>query len=358
RLAGDATDVVSESIRDVLFTLGAAMALVVLVIFLFLEDWRSTLVPAAAIPVSLIGTFAFVKLLGFSINTLTLFGITLATGLVVDDAIVVIENIERHIAEGQRDARLAASAAMKEVTGAVVATSLVLVAVFVPLALSPGPPGILSRQFALTIAFSIAISAFNALPLPPALSARLLGRSHGQKGWFFTHVDNTIKSFTDRYRRSLRGFLGRRRFALALFAVGLALTFFVYERVPRGFVPDEDQGWGIVAIQSPAGASLDYTRKIAEQVQAILQKEPEMDTVFAVSGFSFGGTAPNRGLLFFGLKPYSERRGSEHSPQAVIDRVRGPLGGGIGAVRFPLLPPRGPGGRPLPRGSSTPPRPS
>jgi HAE1 family hydrophobic/amphiphilic exporter-1 len=338
-VAFDATDVVNESIHDVLLTLVGAIFLVVLVIFVFLEDWRSTLIPTAAIPVSLIGTFAFVKLLGFSINTLTLFGITLATGLVVDDAIVVIENIERHIAEGQRDARRAASAAMKEVTGAVIATSLVLVAVFVPVALFPGTTGILFRQFALTIAFSIAISAFNALTLTPALSARLLGRGHGQKGWFFTHVDSTIRSVTDRYRTTLRRFLGRRWLALALFAAGLATTAFVYQAVPRGFVPDEDQGWGIVAIQSPAGASLDYTRKIGEEVQAILQKQPEMDTVFAVSGFSFGGTAPNRGMLFFGLKPYSERRGSEHSAQVVIDRLRGPLGGIIGAIVIPFLPP-------------------
>jgi len=338
-LAFDATDVVNESIHDVLLTLLGAILLVVLVIFVFLEDWRSTLIPTAAIPVSLVGTFAFVKLFGFSINTLTLFGITLATGLVVDDAIVVIENIERHIAEGQRDARLAASAAMKEVTGAVVATSLVLVAVFVPVALFPGTTGILFRQFALTIAFSIAISAFNALTLTPALSARLLGRAHGKKGWFFTHVDSTIQGFTDRYRRALRGFLGRPRIALVLFAIGLALTGFVYQRVPRGFVPDEDQGWGIVAIQSPAGASLDYTRKIGEQVQAVLQKQPEMETVFAVSGFSFGGTAPNRGMLFFGLKPYSARRGAEHSAQAVIGRLRAPLGGIIGAIVIPFLPP-------------------
>ncbi len=339
RLAFDATDVVNESIHDVLFTLAAAIVLVILVIFVFLEDWRSTLIPTAAIPVSLIGTFAFVKLLGFSINTLTLFGITLATGLVVDDAIVVIENIERHIAEGQRNARLAASAAMKEVTGAVIATSLVLVAVFVPVALFPGTTGILFRQFALTIAFSIAISAFNALTLTPALSALLLGREHGVKGWFFRGVDRTIRRFTDGYRTSLRRFLGRRRLALVLFLVGLGLTVLVYRGVPRGFVPDEDQGWGIVAVQSPAGASLQYTKKIGEQVQAILMKTPELDTVFAVTGFSFGGTAPNRALLFFGLKPYAERRGAEHSAQAVIDRLRGPLGGITGAIVIPFLPP-------------------
>src|SRR6267143_580248 len=163
RLAFDTTDAVGESIRDVVFTVGLAILLVILVIFIFLGDWRTTMIHFIATPVSLIGTFVFVKLLGFSINTLTLFGITLATGLVVDDAIVVIENIERHIAEGEHDSRKAAAAATAEITSAVIATSLVLVAVFVPVAFFPGTTGILFRQFALTIAFSIAISAFNAL---------------------------------------------------------------------------------------------------------------------------------------------------------------------------------------------------
>jgi HAE1 family hydrophobic/amphiphilic exporter-1 len=339
RLAFDATDVVHESIRDVLFTLGMAMLLVVLVIFVFLEDWRSTLIPAAAIPVSLVGTFAFVKLFGFSINTLTLFGITLATGLVVDDAIVVIENIARHIAEGERDARKAASAAMREVTGAVVATSLVLVAVFVPVALFPGTTGILFRQFALTIAASITISAFNALTLTPALSALLLGRAHGKKGWFFTHLDGWIQRATDGYVRSLRLFLGRKAPALAVFLIGLVATFAVYRAVPRAFVPDEDQGWGIVLIQAPEGASLPYTKTIGQQVQQVLAKTPEMDTVFAVTGFSFAGNASNRGMIFFGLKPYSDRRGSDHSSDAVINRLRGQLGGITGALVIPFSPP-------------------
>ena len=338
-LAFDATDVVHESIQDVLFTLAGAILLVVLVIFIFLEDWRSTLIPAAAIPVSLIGTFAFVKLFGFSINTLTLFGITLATGLVVDDAIVVIENIARHIAGGERDARKAASAAMAEVTGAVIATSLVLVAVFVPVALFPGTTGILFRQFALTIAASIAISAFNALTLTPALSALLLGREHRAKGWFFTRVDEVVKRSTEGYVASLRSFLSRRAPALGIFAVGLVLTWFVYERVPKAFVPDEDQGWGMVLVQAPEGASLQYTKKVGEQVQGILSKVPEMNSVFAITGFSFGGTAPNRGMIFFGLKPYSERRGSAHSSEAVVNRLRGAFGGITGALVIPFQPP-------------------
>jgi len=338
-LAFDATDVVHESIQDVLLTLAGAILLVVLVIFVFLEDWRSTLIPAAAIPVSLVGTFAFVKLFGFSINTLTLFGITLATGLVVDDAIVVIENIARHVAEGERDVRKAAAAAMREVTGAVIATSLVLIAVFVPVALFPGTTGILFRQFALTIAVSISISSFNALTLTPSLSALLLGRERGKKGRFFTAVDAWIQRSTQGYVTSLRRFLGLRKAALALFVGGLGLTWLVYERVPKAFVPDEDQGWGMVLVQAPEGASLQYTKKIGEQVQAILAKVPEMDTVFAVTGFSFGGNAPNRGMIFFGLKPYSERRGREHSAEAVIQRLRPELGGITGALVIPFQPP-------------------
>jgi HAE1 family hydrophobic/amphiphilic exporter-1 len=338
-VAFDTTDVVSESIRDVLFTLAEAILLVILVMFIFLEDWRSTLIPAATIPVSLIGTFAFVKLLGFSVNTLTLFGITLATGLVVDDAIVVIENIERHVSQGQRDARLAASLAMKEVTGAVIATSLALVAVFVPVALFPGTTGILFRQFALTIAFSISISAFNALTLTPALSALLLGRAHGAKGWFFTRVDRIILDSTERYCALLRRSLGQARPLVALFIAAIGLTWVAYRSVPRGFVPDEDQGWGMIIVQAPQGASLEYTKKVNQQIQEILGKTPEVSTIFAITGFSFSGTAPNRGLLFFGLKPYAERRGAAHSAQSVIARLRGPLGGIGEAMVIPFLPP-------------------
>jgi len=338
-LAFDTTDAVGESIKDVLTTLIEAIALVILVIFIFLEDWRSTIIPSVTIPVSLIGTFAFVKLLGFSINTLTLFGITLATGLVVDDAIVVIENIERHISEGERDPSRAASAAMKEVTGAVIATSLVLVAVFVPVAFFPGTTGILFRQFALTIAFSISISAFNALTLSPALSALLLGRGSGGKNALFRGVDWVVTGVTQGYQASLRKFLGYPALAILLFLTGLALTYFVFVRVPKGFVPNEDQGWFIIALQSPSGASLEYTKKIGEQVTAILQKTPEVESVFAIAGFSFTGNAPNRGIVFASLKPYSRRRGAKHTAEAVVNRLRGPLFGVNGAFVIPFLPP-------------------
>ena len=339
RLAFDTTDAVSESIRDVLSTLGTAIVLVILVIFVFLEDWRSTLIPAVTIPVSLIGTFAFVKLLGFSINTLTLFGITLATGLVVDDAIVVIENIERHIQEGERNPRKAASDAMGEVTGAVIATSLVLVAVFVPVAFFPGTTGILFRQFALTIAFSIAISAFNALTLTPSLSALLLGREHGKKIWIFREVDKIIAATTNGYRRSLR-FLLSYKFAMAvLFFIGLGLTYFVFTRVPTGFVPDEDQGYFIIVVQAPSGASLEYTNGIEGQVSKMMEGFPEVEGTFSVAGFSFAGAAPNQGLMFVSLKPFSQRKGEQHNASAVLERLRPRLFGVSGAIVFATLPP-------------------
>jgi HAE1 family hydrophobic/amphiphilic exporter-1 len=338
-VAFDTTDAVDESIRDVVSTLGTAITLVILVIFVFLEDWRSTLIPAVTIPVSLIGTFAFVKLLGFSINTLTLFGITLATGLVVDDAIVVIENIERHLQEGESDPVKAASDAMKEVTGAVIATSLVLVAVFVPVAFFPGTTGILFRQFALTIAFSIAISAFNALTLTPALSALLLGREHGEKNWFFKRVDRVLAAVNDGYVRILRTVLRFEIVALILFAAGLGLAYFVFGKVPQGFVPSEDQGYLIVAIQAPTGASLEYTRHIGEQVTAISKNIPDILGTFAVAGFSFGGNSPNAGLTFLTLQPYEKRKGREHTAAAILDRLRGPLFGISGAIVIPFEPP-------------------
>jgi HAE1 family hydrophobic/amphiphilic exporter-1 len=210
-IAFDTTTVVAESIREVVTTLLEAIGLVVLVMFLFLQDWRTTLIPAITIPVSLIGAFAFVKLFGFSINTLTLFGITLATGLVVDDAIVVIENIERHIHEHNRPSREAASEAMVEVTGAVIATALVLAAVFVPVAFFPGTTGRLYQQFALTIAVSMVISAFNALTLTPALAGVLLGRTGKPKGAFFRVVNRVIDGGSSMMVTGLRGLVRDRR---------------------------------------------------------------------------------------------------------------------------------------------------
>jgi len=338
-LAFDTTDAVSESIKDVLFTVGSAIALVILVIFIFLGDWRTTMIHFIATPVSLIGTFAFVKLLGFSINTLTLFGITLATGLVVDDAIVVIENIERHMAGGEHDSRKASAAATTEITSAVIATSLVLVAVFVPVAFFPGTTGILFRQFALTIAFSIAISAFNALTLAPSLAAIFLAGGHHKKMWLLQKFDDGVTRMINGYRRFLHHFLEHKIVMVLVFFAGLGLTYLVFTRVPKSFVPDEDQGFLIVVMQSPAGASLEYTTSIGNQVTQIMRRQEEVENIFSVAGFSFSGAAANQGLMFVSLKPYSQRKGEQHSATAILNRVRPQLFGVSGAIVFATLPP-------------------
>src|ERR1700758_1993611 len=339
KVAFDTTDAVGESIRDVIYTVGSAILLVILVIFIFLGDWRTTMIHFIATPVSLIGTFAFVKLLGFSINTLALFGITLATGLVVDDAIVVIENIERHIAGGEHDSRKAASAATGEITGAVIATSLVLVAVFVPVAFFPGTTGILFRQFALTIAFSIAISAFNALTLAPVLAAIFLSGPHRQKWWWLQKFDDGMVALTRGYRAVLHHVLDYKLVMVVLFFAGLGATYVVLRHVPTGFVPDEDQGYFIIVIQAPSGASLEYTKGIGKQISAMLANVTESEGTFSVAGFSFAGAAPNQGLIFVPLKPYSQRKGEQHTAAAIVNRVRPQLFGVSGAIVFATLPP-------------------
>jgi HAE1 family hydrophobic/amphiphilic exporter-1 len=343
QIAFNTTQVVAESIREVLITLAEAIVLVVLVMFLFLQSWRSTLIPTITIPVSLVGAFALVKLMGFSINTLTLFGIILATGIVVDDAIVVIENIERHIQELRTPAKRAASDAMREVFGAVIATALVLIAVFVPVAFFPGTTGRLYAQFSMTIAFSVALSAFNALTLTPALSALLLDRSHHGKGLFFSGVERVITTGTNAYVSVLTRLLRVRWAVVLVFLAALGLTWWMYRTVPQAFVPVEDAGYFITIVQAPAGASLPYTGVIARQAEQILMKDPEVLAVFSVMGFSFSGAAPNQGLIFTSLKPFAERQGPQHSAQTVLNRVRGQFAGISGANVFATLPPSIPG---------------
>jgi len=352
-VAFDATTVVSESIREVVTTLIEAIGLVVLVMFLFLQNWRTTLIPAITIPVSLIGTFAFVKLFGFSINTLTLFGITLATGLVVDDAIVVIENIERHIHDRaaalvaggkpvhhlQNETADAASEAMGEVTSAVIATALVLAAVFVPVAFFPGTTGRLYQQFALTIAVSMGISAFNALTLTPALSAVLLGHTTKPAGVFFRIVNRIIDGGTAMMVSGLRVLI-RARWVVTLVFVGLlGATYWIYTRVPSGFVPDEDQGYLMILVQTPPGASLDYTMEVVKQAESTFRKLPEAEHIFAVGGFGFSGSAPNQGLLFAQLKDFKDRPGEAHSAKALVPQLFGAFSQITGGLVIPFLPP-------------------
>src|SRR5262245_18373372 len=338
-VAFDHTTVIGESIRDVLQTLIEAIILVIIVIYVFLQDWRSTFIPAITIPVSLVGTFIFVKAFGFSINTLTLFGITLATGLVVDDAIVVIENIERHIHESHRAPREAASEAMSEVMSAVIATALVLAAVFVPVAFCPCPTGLLYQQFALTIAVSMSISAFNALTLTPALSALLLGRVEKPKGIFFRGVNRVIDGGTAGMVAMLRALIRVRALVVVAFVLLLGATYWIVTRVPQGFVPDEDQGYVLVLVQAPPGASLDYTMDIVRQTEQIMLKVGETKHMFAAGGFSFAGSAPNQGILFAQLADFSERRREDQSAKAIVGKLYGAFSQITGAMVLPFLPP-------------------
>jgi hydrophobic/amphiphilic exporter-1 (mainly G- bacteria), HAE1 family len=342
-IAFNTTQVVDESIKEVRKTLIEAIALVVLVMFLFLQSWRSTIIPTITIPVSLVGAFAFAKVMGFSINTLTLFGIILATGIVVDDAIVVIENIERHIQEDKKPAKQAASDAMREVLGAVIATALVLIAVFVPVAFFPGTTGRLYSQFSITIAFSVALSAFNAVTLTPALSGLLLDRASHGKGLFFSGVERVISAGTSVYVAALRRTMRFRWAVVLLFFVGLGATVWLYRTVPGAFVPEEDAGYFITLVQAPAGSSLEHTGNIARQAEQILLKDPDVEGVFSVMGFSFSGAAPNQGLIFSSLKPFAERKGTEHELKTVLGRVGGPLFGISGAIVVPFAPPSIPG---------------
>ncbi len=339
RLAFDNVTVVRESIVEVLKTLAEALVLVVLVMFLFLQNWRSTIIPALTIPVSLIGTFAFVKLFGFSINTLTLFGIVLAIGIVVDDAIVVVENIERHMREFKKSAYQAAVDAMREVLSAVIVIGIVLVAVFVPVAFFPGTTGRLYQQFSLTIAFAVVLSVFNAITLTPALAALLLDKETHTHGRFFTLVNRVIDAGTSAYVVTVRQALAWKWLMLVVFAGGLWATWAIAQAVPTAFVPEEDEGYFITVVQAPGGASLEYTDGIAKQVEKVLYADPDIASAFSVMGFSFSGAAPNNGLIFTSLKSYAERRRPDQSLSAVLNRLRGPLFGIPGAIVVPFAPP-------------------
>jgi hydrophobic/amphiphilic exporter-1 (mainly G- bacteria), HAE1 family len=336
KVAFNTTLAVEESIREVVITLVLAVGLVVLVIFLFLQDWRATLIPAITIPVSLLGTFAFIKVFGFSINSLTLFGLILATGLVVDDAIIVVENITRSMEEKGIGPRQAAVEAMSEVTGAILATSLVLMAVFIPVAFFPGVTGRLYQQFALTIAFSIALSAFNALTLTPALSALILRQGQRPQNRFFNAINWGLDKTRTGYQGSLGWLVRFRSFVLVGFVLALGGTYFLYQLVPSGFVPDEDQGYFITLVQAPEGVSLEYTSEILRQAEQDLRKLPEATDTFAVSGFSVLGNGPNKGIIFTTLKPWSERK---RSVEEIIGQAMGSLSQISGATIFAANPP-------------------
>jgi HAE1 family hydrophobic/amphiphilic exporter-1 len=309
-VAFDSTTFVNESIREVVLTLLLSILLVILVIFLFLQDPRSTLIPAATIPVSLIGTFFVMKALGFTINTVTLFGLTLATGLVVDDAIVVIENIARHMEmnKGKQSGIASAGEAMREIQSAIVASSIVLLAVFIPVGFLPGTTGQIYKQFAITIAASISISLFQALTLAPVLSARLLSGEHVSKAAFFRWFNTGLQRFRNWYSRLLPSFFRHRWIVSGIFAAALFVTFLMVWKTPQAFLPDEDVGYFITLIQAPEGTSLEGEQAVGRKVEAIMQAQPEVQYIFDVGGFGFSGTSPNRGVVFTLVKPWGDRK--------------------------------------------------
>lgn len=341
----DTTEFIEKSLVRVVWTLIEAVGLVVLVIYVFLQDWRTTVIPAVTIPVSLIGTFAIVKVFGFSINSLTLFGLTLATGIVVDDAIVVVEDIAAKIQNRKLSPQRAAMEAMRELTGAVIATSLVLMAVFVPVAFFPGTTGALYRQFALTIAFAIVISTFNALTLTPTLSGLLLRRNPGGNGWLdrlFRPFNRLLDSIRDRYRDSLQ-ILNRLKFlVLAAFVALLALTGWVYNSVPSAFLPDEDQGYFITLIQGPDGSSLNETNRVMRRVEDIILEQDGVLANFAIGGFGFSGNTANSGVIFTSLVPWEERSPGV-SVFTLINQLFAPLSQITEARVFPVNAPSIPG---------------
>ncbi|MGF2035104.1 MAG: efflux RND transporter permease subunit [Nostoc sp. CmiVER01] len=323
QLAFDTTPFVEISLEEVLHTLVEAIILVVLVIFVFLQDWRTTIIPTVAIPVSLIGTCAALLVLGFQINTLTLFGFVLAIGIVVDDAIIVVEAVAVKLEQGMRPFE-AAVEAMKELTGAIIATSLVLMAVFIPVAFIPGTTGIVYKQFALTVACSIGISTFNALTFSPSMAAILMRPAQtprGPLGWFFTQFNRGFAWFTRRYVRFISYLTHIKPIVIGVFITGLLATVLMYRAVPTGFIPEEDQGYFFVIVQGPDGVSLKYTESVMDRVVKEVTSVPEVRASFMISGFGFDGNASNLGIAFANLKPWKERAKESESVYGILQRV-------------------------------------
>ncbi|MEH2150244.1 efflux RND transporter permease subunit [Nostoc sp.] len=323
QLAFDTTPFVEISLEEVLHTLVEAIVLVVLVIFVFLQDWRTTIIPTVAIPVSLIGTCAALLVLGFQINTLTLFGFVLAIGIVVDDAIIVVEAVAVKLEQGMRPFE-AAVEAMKELTGAIIATSLVLMAVFIPVAFIPGTTGIVYKQFALTVACSIAISTFNALTFSPSMAAILMRPAQtprGPLGWLFTQFNRGFSWFTRRYVGFVSYLTHVKPIVIGVFITGLVATVLMYRAVPTGFIPEEDQGYFFVIVQGPDGVSLKYTESVMERVAKEVTSLPEVRASFMISGFGFDGNASNLGIAFANLKPWKERVKESESVYGILQRM-------------------------------------
>jgi HAE1 family hydrophobic/amphiphilic exporter-1 len=343
----DTTLAVTEGIKEIVKTLFEALALVIIVVYIFLQGWRATLIPLLAVPVSLVGTFAIFPLLGFSINTLSLFGLVLAIGLVVDDAIVVVEAVEHHIEEGMspRDATLKA---MEQVSGPVVAIALILFAVFVPTAFIPGITGRLYQQFAVTIAVSVVISAFNALTLSPALSALLLRprkEARGPLGAFFRGFNQWFGRATDGYVNWCGHLIRKAGFSMVLLLVVAVFAGLLGSRLPSGFLPEEDQGYFFLNVQLPTAAPLQRTDNVAKHIEGILRETPGVQTFNTVVGFSLLSfvNATYNAFYFVTLKPWDERDPQGLTADVIMRRLNQRLAGLPEAQAFAFAPPAVPG---------------
>jgi HAE1 family hydrophobic/amphiphilic exporter-1 len=343
----DQTDSVREGMREIVQTLVEAIALVVVVVFIFLQGWRATIIPLCAVPVSLIGTFILFPLFGFSINTLSLFGLVLAIGLVVDDAIVVVEAVEHHIEKGLSP-REATRQAMREVSGPVIGVACVLAAVFIPTVFLPGITGKLYQQFALTIAISVIISAFNALSLSPALAALLLRprkEARGPLGWFFRGFNRVFASVTNGYVSWSRQAIRKSVLSLALLALFFAGAGWFGKKLPKSFLPEEDQGYIYMALQLPDAASLERTDQAARKIEEALSKVPGVKYTTTVVGFSLLSVVQDTYSAFFfvTLKPWDERKAPEEQYEAIKLRLNKELAGVTEGVAFAFPPPAIPG---------------
>ena len=339
----DSSRFVRISITQVAQTLFEAVALVFLVMFLFLQNWRYTLIPTIVVPVALLGTFATLLALGFSINVLTMFGMVLVIGIVVDDAIVVVENVERIMSEEGLPPRQATRKAMGQISGAIVGVTVVLIAVFVPLAFFSGSVGNIYRQFAAVMGVSIAFSAFFALSLTPALCATLLkpveAGHHHEKGGFFGRFNRGFARTAKGYEGFVARLLPRAGRTLLVYAAIIGVVGFVYLRLPTSFLPDEDQGTMLVNVQLPPGATQERTLAVMQQVEGFILQQPEVQSMVGVLGFSFSGQGQNAALAFVTLKDWAERTAPGSSAQALAGRAFGALMGIRDAFIFPLSPP-------------------
>ena len=340
----DTTPFVKKSIEEVVKTLAEAIFLVFLVIFLFLQDWRATLIPTIAVPVVLLGTFGILAAVGYSINVLTMFALVLAIGLLVDDAIVVVENVERVMSEEGLVPVEATRKSMGEITGALVGIALVLAAVFVPMAFFGGSQGVIYRQFSITIVSAMGLSVLTALILTPALCATLLRPQRVEKtakGGFFGWFNRNFDHASHRYRSRVERLLGRTGRMLLIYGVIVVVLVVLFVRLPSSFLPEEDQGYMYALVTLPAGATQDRTQRVLDKVgdYFIKNEKDSVASVFTVAGFSFSGSGANAGLTFLRLKDFKDRPKARQSAQAIAGRAFGAFSGFRDALVFPVTPP-------------------